>query len=200
MLWQLWGIHILSAILVAFIIPSSDSKSHILQKQSELTWRESMLQAVKTMGYICGWIVLFRIILTFLDRWILWIVPAEGRVAIHGLVELANGCLSLSTIDSVGLRFILCSGMLAFGGLCVGLQTASVIGNLNIKNYYLGKILQTVFSLWFSAMAQQICFHSQYSVSLHPLFYAIPVGISVLFWFVLRKKQNNSSNFAQIGV
>ena len=70
---------------------------------------------------------------------------------ITGLLELANGCCSLSSIDSVSVRFVLCSGMLAFGGVCVTMQTISVVNGLSVKYYFVGKGLQTVFSLLLAA-------------------------------------------------
>ena len=57
------------------------------------------------MGYICGWVVLFRMILAFFDRWFLWLFPAAVRVGIYGVLELANGCCALLMIENEGLMF-----------------------------------------------------------------------------------------------
>ena len=58
-----------------------------------------------------------------------------------------HGCCSLTRIENIALRFITCSGILALGGICVTLQTASVTQGLSIKYYYRGKLLQCIFSL-----------------------------------------------------
>ena len=64
-----------------------------------------------------------------------------------GAIELVNGCSALGYIGDVGLRFILCSGMLGFGGICVAMQTKSVIGGLPMRPYLRGKLLQASFSV-----------------------------------------------------
>ena len=99
------------------------------------------------MGVVCGWIVLFRVVIAFLDRWILWLFPTEVRVALIGLLELSNGCWELRTIASVPVRFLLCGGMIAVGGLCVSMQTASVTPGLSLRYYALGKLVQLGTSL-----------------------------------------------------
>jgi hypothetical protein len=37
--------------------------------------------------------------------------------------------------------------MLAFGGICVTMQTISVTAGLSLKQYFLGKAIQTAFSV-----------------------------------------------------
>jgi hypothetical protein len=62
-------------------------------------------------------------------------------------LELSNGCVRLQYIDTEWLRFLLCGAMLAFGGICVHLQTKSVVGSLSIKFHLLGKVMQTLLAL-----------------------------------------------------
>ena len=45
------------------------------------------------------------------------------------------------------LLSLLAAGMLSFGGLCVAMQTVSLLGNLPSKSFLLGKLLQTGFAL-----------------------------------------------------
>lgn len=143
--WVLWGILILSALMVASIFPAGSN----LGKEAPIqeSRKPLMATAVGIMGQICGWVILFRVGITFLERWCLWLLPEPIQVAIIGLLELSNGCLALEKIQSIPLRFILCAGMLSFGGLCVGFQTASVVEDLSMGYYWLGKGLQTIFSL-----------------------------------------------------
>lgn len=99
------------------------------------------------MATVCGWVVLFRVLLAFLKRWIFWILPAAVQVAVTGILELSNGCCELLAVTDVSARFCICSGILAFGGLCVTMQTVSVTAGLSLKPYFWGKLLQTLFSL-----------------------------------------------------
>jgi len=144
--WVLWAIHIISAWMVAQLIPSCQETVGT-PCGSSVSLSDAMTAAVKTMGSVCGWVVLFRVILEFLDRWALWLLTPAFQVAITGLLELANGCCCLPYISSLPVRFMVCSGMLALGGICVALQTSSVTGDLSLKFYFIGKGLQCIFSL-----------------------------------------------------
>lgn len=154
MLWLLWGIHILSSILTAVILPGKANARQIPLAKHSTTFTESLKSAVKTMGYICGWVIFFRVLLAFLDRWVLWLLPISIRVVVYGFLELANGCCALDSVSSLGLRFVLSSGMLAFGGVCVLMQTSSVVGTLGLTDYLKGKGLQALFSLILSYFLQ----------------------------------------------
>lgn len=149
-LWILWGIHILSAIIAAILLPGKSVGSFRKISDEKPSITASLKRAVSTMGYVCGWVVLFRILFSFLNRWILWIFPIEGQVSIYGLLELAGGCCSLDLVADETLRFVICSSMLAWGGLCVIMQTKSVTGSLGLGQYLPGKGLQTLSSIWLS--------------------------------------------------
>ena len=185
--WLLWGIHILSAVMVAITMPREKHSEKIIFNSSPCTLVQSLKQAVRTMALICGWVVLFRVMLAFIDRWVLWLVPTSVRVGIYGVLELANGCCSLDQVVSEGMRFIICSGMLAFGGICVVMQTASVTGNLGVKTYIFGKILQTLFSIILSTIVQILLIPTKDTVKISPYFVLIP-ALGILFsMFITRK-------------
>ncbi len=180
--WILWAIHMLSALMVGILIPGCDTGPVCLSPTSKkMTPSEALNSAVRIIAAICGWIVLFRILVAFLDRWILWLLPEAGKTLVIGILELANGCVSLSGIPDDQLRFLLCSGMLAFGGLCIVMQTASVIGDLPLRPYLIGKLMQTVFSLVFAVVYLQNL--------------AVPVLIFTIFvMLILHNRQKRSSN------
>ena len=149
--WLLWGIHILSALAVGILIPGKESSPVKLKKGGSSIG--VIKKAITVMATVCAWVILFRIIIAFLDRWILWILPPEGRVAVIGFLELSNGCCSLNLVNDVRIRLILCSGMLALGGVCVTMQTVSSVRGLKMNLYFLGKILQFVCSILLSTAA-----------------------------------------------
>jgi threonine/homoserine efflux transporter RhtA len=68
-------------------------------------------------------------------------------VIFQAILELSNGCLALSSLQSETTRFILCAAFLACGGFCVLLQTMSVTAFLGLGLYIPGKIMQTSVSL-----------------------------------------------------
>ena len=142
--WALWGIHLAGARFAAFCVPTAGTPA-VPEKPSA----ESSLMsgAVRTMGTVCGWIILFRVLIAFLDRWFLWLLPQSVRVMLVGLLELSNGCCDLVTITDVNTRFVLCSGLLAAGGLCVAAQTGSVTPGISLRYYYSGKLMQVLVSV-----------------------------------------------------
>ena len=142
MVWALWAIHVGSALLVWALGPGEKIRMSPLPAGSG-----GMQEAVKAMGTVCGWVIFFRVWIAFLSRWVFWAIPLPVQAAVTGLLELVNGCSALGYVGDVGLRFILCSGMLGFGGICVAMQTKSVIGDLPMRPYLRGKLIQTGFSL-----------------------------------------------------
>lgn len=200
MLWVLWGIHILSAITVAVILPGGCRKQSNISPAPAVTLSKSLKNAVATMGSICGWVVLFRILIAFLDRWFLWLLPPNVQIAIYGILELANGCCSADLIINDGIRFIVCSGMLAFGGLCVTMQTISVTAELGPGQYIPGKFLQALISIILSIAIQYLLFPAAQKVAISPYFLAI-IGIIVgILPFILLKMKNRGSIPSAIGV
>lgn len=199
-LWLLWGIHILSAIAVAVILPGKSLSKRNLTPASPATVPQSLKTAVVTMGYICGWIILMRVILGFLDRWALWLLPTEVRIGFYGFIELTNGCCDADAVSTQGLRFILCSAMLAFGGICVAMQTASVTGALGIKQYLNGKTLQTIISFLLSAIIQLFVFESSERAQISPILILSLLLLILLYCAILRKNEKKSSIPALIGV
>lgn len=151
MVWTLWGIHMGSAILVSLLLPRHASVTANVSPGSSLSLTNSLWSALRVMASVCGWVVLFRVVIAFLNRWVLWLLPVQAQVAVIGLLELSNGCCELLTVSDIHLRFVLCSGMLAFGGLCIAMQTASVTEGLPLGSYILGKLLQGFFSLLLAA-------------------------------------------------
>lgn len=150
--WALWGIHIAASWMVSLILRCRDDSSAIITwKQSGIT--EAMGSSLSVMAAVCGWVILFRVLIAFLSRWILWLLPESAQVAVIGLLELSNGCCSLLSVGSISVRLILTSVLLAAGGLCVTMQTASAAKGLSLKYYFAGKGLHILFSLILSASA-----------------------------------------------
>ena len=192
-LWLLWGIHIISAVLVAILIPKKDEQRGTIVSPPVPTLAQSVKNAVLSMGYICGWIVLFRVILAFCERWFLWLLPTSLQVILCGLLELANGCIGLDAVSSMGTRFVLCSAMLAFGGACIVMQTASVTGKLGLGLYLPGKLLQMVLSILLSYFTQRICFPTVEEAEIHPVFITMLLIFVGLFALLARKKKIGGS-------
>lgn len=191
--WLLWLIHMISALLVGIILPGGKSQVSVVQRNQSISLPEAMEKAIKVMAQVCGWVVLFRMVLTFLNRWFLWMLPASAQVGIAGILELSNGCIMLGQLENEGLRFVLASTLLAFGGICVTMQTASVTAALSLKLYFPGKLLQTCFSFLLATLVQH-----QYTVM--PAAIAVAILMTTCLITILRYPQKRGSNPALIGV
>ena len=176
--WILWGILILSALLTGMILPCQSSHT---VKQIKIAKPNYMTDALKAMASVCGWIVLFRTLLNILSRWILWLVPVSWQVLLTGLLEISNGCIGLSVVESHSIRFILSSVILCTGGLCVAMQTVSVSPSLNHKTYFIGKLIQTLFIIPLSQLAAFLIFRESTQANRIIMFVACIVAILIYY-------------------
>lgn len=142
--WLLWLVHILSAFIVGWLTPSESSPSKRKIELPPVSVTEAVSKSLSVMGVVCSWVILFRVILAFLEKWFLWMFPKNIALLLCGLLELANGCTQLVEVPSVTSRFFMFSVMLGFGGLCVTLQTHAILFNsgLSFRPYILGKTAQ----------------------------------------------------------
>lgn len=186
MVWMLWLIHLFSAFLTAMAIPHR--KNQEIKKQTEQAGAQKpvLLSAATAMLLVCCWVILFRILLGFLNDWFLWILPDWVQVLLTGMLELTNGCCELLRVADVRLRFVLCSCMLSFGGVCVLFQTASVTQGLSLGSYVQGKLLQTLHSFLLSCAV----------VSENWVFGVLPL----IFTMIFRKIQKSYGNPAFLPV
>lgn len=158
-LWLLWGIHIASALLTGLLLPNKSRRICTLPQGKHLTISQALNKAVCTIASVCGWVIIFRVLLSFLQNWCLWLIGNEEQVFVVGLMELSNGCYRLFDIASEGGRFVMCAGILGFGGLCVAMQTVSVTNGLGVGLYFPGKVIQGSISLLMSGLLQTVLFH-----------------------------------------
>lgn len=145
--WLLWAIHIASALIVGILLPGKNRSTSCKCAEQSMDLPKALMGAVRILSGVCGWIILFRVLIAFLNRWFLWLLPKTMQVAFIGMLELANGCHMLFSIQSESMRFILAAVILGFGGVCVGMQTISVTKGLGTGWYFPGKLLQGLFSL-----------------------------------------------------
>lgn len=177
-----WGIHILSSIIMSILAPG---KSHFLmtnrvQIRTDLSL--AVKYAVQSMGMICGWVVMFRIMIAILSRRIFHYVPDDIAVIISGVLELTNGCMMLQSCSSFTLRLVLLSAFLGFGGLCVTMQTHTVLSGtgLRFSIYLPAKITQAAISVILASITSMVCFPEEKTVHLSWIFVSALVVIAYI--------------------
>lgn len=185
-LWTLWAVHILSAIITAMVLPGEAGPSIGRTNVKPISFPQCVVRSVDTMGKICGWVILFRVALQLADWWFRHLTQPI-RVFLWGLTELTNGCAALEALENSGLRFVLAAVFLGFGGLCVGMQTLSITGELGTGLYFPGKALQACVSALLAFLAQPVLFGDN-ALPIWPVLIPTAV-ICAAFW------KNSSSIF-----
>ncbi len=163
--WVLWVIHILAVLAVGRLLPGGSTEQVALPAGKPLTLPQAVKQGASVMAGVCAWVVLFRIVLVMLNRWCLWLLPQGLRICIAGLLELTVGCTNLPGLGSESLMFVVCAGLLAFGGLCVAMQTSSVSGSLGLGMYLPGKLLHGIISMALAYLYQLLFFQEKLPAS-----------------------------------
>ena len=200
MVWILWLVHILSAIITGMLLKGHSAARIQHVKTSHLSLPQALDRAIKTTARVCGWIILFRVLIAFLDRWALWALEPGWKTVIAGILELTNGCCQLERIENVGSRFVLASTFLSIGGICVWMQTASVVEDLGTATYLRGKLLQTSISIFMSLLVQWMLFAEEHRMTFEPLL-LIPMIFCALFVIVfLAFYEKKGSNPVPVGV
>lgn len=199
MCFLLWAIHIAAALLVALFTRGSFCAATSRQTpQKAPTLSDAMRASLRAMALVCGWIVALRTLIAFAERWFLWLLPRNLQLLMIGLTELSNGCCGLAEISSIGLRTELFSLFIGFGGLCVALQTRSVIGTLSLRNYFPGKLAQGALSFLACVLLQPLLEDDAFIPPLWTLAAALIVLLgSFLF---LHRSKKCSSNLRPLGV
>ncbi len=199
--WALWLIHIISALIVGMILPVQSNEDYCSRPAAGTTISQAVEKSVKVMAIVCGWIIIFRVILSFFQRWVLWLLPQEIVIWIVSLAELTIGAFALNTIPLSGLRFIIAAGSLGFGGLCVAMQTVSVTRNLGTGCYFPGKILQGCISVFLATIIQFVLFTKSEQYRPAIVFYIIFSALFFLaFMLIFKRNRKNSSNYAHCHV
>ena len=183
----LWAVYLSSVAILWLLLP----KSRFTATGKTVTLTESMHNALGAMASVCGWVVLMRTVLAVLDRWVLWLLPVWGQAALSGLLELTNGMVMLGAVEEKA-RFILASGMLGFGGICVDLQTMAVTNGLSMNRYFPGKIFQGCVCTVLSALV------TGYNLPLY--IGAVLTALALACVLKLRKIEKNYGNLRPVGV
>lgn len=155
--WSIFLIQLLSALLCGIILPGKKVvESRIIQEDSS-SFVSNLNSAIRAISGICGWIICFRIVLSYIERY--FTLDNEIIEAIiYGIFELMNGTIAIRNISSEAIRFVMLNGMLGFGGLCVWMQTAAAAKGLSIKLFCFSKLLQTVICMILSVIVWLIIF------------------------------------------
>lgn len=137
-----------------YILNNNSSNGNIMSK--------AIANSLYTSGFIGGYIILFSVIIALLDRITFYsnltnifeILVSQNISIFPGILlktslEISNGCRIISTLPlNFDLKLILSSFIIAFSGLSIIGQVASIIGKtkINLKTYIIGKFSHGIIS------------------------------------------------------
>lgn len=184
--WIIWAILIFSALLTGMLLPEQSNYS---VGQIKLSKSNYMTDALKSMATVCGWIITFRILLSILNRWILWMLPVSWQILLTGILEISNGCLGLNALVNPAVRFTFAAVILSLGGLCVAMQAVSVSPSLNHKYYFIGKLIQMIIVIPLSQIAAFVIFRQP--IKTHNIILLFTCIAAVYIYFLSQRNQNS---------
>ena len=191
-IWIMWGIQITASLLTGHLLAGETQPGKQPSDTGTVTVSAALKQAISSMSLICGWVILFRMILNFMKHWFLWMLPAWAQAVVTGFLELSNGCFALSVIENHGLRFILAGIMLSLGGICVWMQTQAVFPELDLLRYVRGKILHCFICIVLSVFV--IPFLSGTGPAL-PLQMMLPLCLGGIYFLLSLRKRKKAVAF-----
>lgn len=142
---------ILSAFFTALIWQGGSDASATPPDLPPVSLSEAVQQGLRSMAAVSAWIILGRIVLSFLEKYLLGRLPSLLRLVCIGALELTNGCLNLGMFPEA-LRFPAACAMTTFGGLCVWLQVLSICNRAGLRGtqYLPQKLTQSAIALLLS--------------------------------------------------
>ncbi len=143
---------------------NSSSSNYAIQQHKDIDISElggvlgsSITSAIKSILVIGGFVVIFSVIISMLNRthllsiianFISTIIPVNDNLIssfFTGIIEFTNGLSAIASVPlkDMSLKLALSAFVLGFGGISVTLQVLSIISKykLSIKKYVLGRVL-----------------------------------------------------------
>lgn len=142
----MWIIQICASVITGMLLPPVSGMDHSPIILPTKTNKNIMTDSLKAIASICGWIIVFSVILAYLSKSFLQRLDPITVTIIRGTTELTNGLLTLSTIRSASTQYIISAILLSIGGICVLMQTKSVAPKLNVRYYIYARLLHGVIS------------------------------------------------------
>lgn len=179
--WCIWIVQILSSALTGVLLRTQAQPNTMNIQRNGKRNSDSLTDSLRAMAKICAWVILFRILLGFMQQWVLWYFPPTIQVLISGVLELTNGACMLTEVSDESVRYVLCCILLSLGGVCVIMQTKSVIADLSILTHIKGKFLQTLLSALLSIITSSILYPNMYFT--HNKIWTVFSGIIIIILF-----------------
>ena len=173
-----------ASVILGVLLPPSIDKTTAAKKLHTSKDGNIMQNSLKTIAVICGWIILFAVIIGYVDEIFLSQANAVKKAFIFGMFELTNGCNQLYNTHSLPLRFIISAILLSLGGICVWVQTNSLAKDINIKKYVFHRFIHASISGTLASVVSLFLFSSAIIfVKTLPLFLCATAIFMLILYF-----------------
>jgi len=155
----LYCIHIFAAFLLGILSRKKTDtiKSTAIPTQIP-TFSKAFVKAVRdstiSMLHISGFVILFSVLIRIADMSHVFktisypVLLCTDSIRLQtlfektltGIMEVSCGIKNLQSFTDAVYLPVVCSFLLGFGGLCVFCQTAAVVSDLSLKNYFWSKV------------------------------------------------------------
>lgn len=158
--WIAWSILIISSVIVGSLSAKVSEERFAVGASTTIALSDALHRATKVLASICGWIILFRVMISYYQEWVIDRLPTNTQILFYGILELSNGCCSLVEISSQYSQFIMFCVMLSFGGVCVAMQSKTIVRetDLSFRFYFPGKFAQASISYLLCTMVCPLIF------------------------------------------
>lgn len=175
--FALFVIGILSALLTGAYWPGSSETPASKPNIPPVTLPQAVQTGLRSMASVSAWIILGRILLRFMEKYLLFLLPESIRLTAAGFLELTNGCLLLNQFPD-RFRFLAASSFTTFGGLCVWMQVKSICAKygLTAASYLPQKLTQ-------STVAAALALIYTNTPGIHPVRLAVVIACAVIALF-----------------
>lgn len=197
--FMIWGIHIVASWIVALLTPGIVISKSAHYAGKKVTASEALKQSVGSMALICGWIMLFRILICLLENWLYPFGDVFWIRFLLAALELTNGVCGLNAIYELYDRIVLFTTWVSFGGVCVYLQTKSVCGTLGTGLYFPGKIAQACVSAALSCICASFLTNVNKRIVIFPMA-LLCVVVCLIYRYLAGKYIKKCSIFESVGV
>lgn len=193
---SLYLCQILASILTAFIFRKNaeDRADHSLQKKETLTVSKAITYSINQSGETAFRVCIFILFFSVLVQILFSVLPISNigilSCLLSGFLELSIGAKSIISANCpIHLKFIISALFIAWGGMCVMIQSISFIQKtpLSAKKLWLGKTVQTILCGLLAAIFSMLFPIPQPSISSHVMsyHYIIPVMFLIIVFVCL---------------
>jgi hypothetical protein len=162
--------------------------------------QSALIRALHSIAVICGWIIVFRMMIRMLEKWIFWRIPQIWAIVLCGLLEMTNGCLELTDFAPIGLRIMLCALFISFGGGCTVIQTLELTKDLKCHRYLRCKLFEGGCSMMLCYFLQMMILPDDQIFRLSPSLLLSLIAALSITGLSIRKSKNSSRILSSVGV